>query len=302
MVANSRCRRLPRTGMTVVELLAAIPLIAVIGIVAVMLLFNGQRVLRKVEGQTGRIREMRHAAAALSAVLRNTHSNDLHAWNDTLIELSTTIGVAFVCGQYSSNSLAVLPSNGTLPTRSTWMDAPEPNDAVHVAVYEAGTVNSRRFSGTISGIASSDTVCASSALKSGMVGKATKIELQQSVVGHVIIGAPLIVTRRARLSLYKAGDNKWYIGMRYLRASGWEGTQPIAGPFESSTQEGMRIQVIARNGAVLPARVVEMPVDTLTQNAPVLVAVTLRATADWKNTDGRSDSDSLLFSVALRNR
>lgn len=292
-----------RKGTTLVELVAAIPLLALLGLVAAMLVLNGQRVARTVDGRTSRTREMRHAAAALAAELRSSRSRDLHAWNDTLIDFDVTVGFAIACGNPQADRIDLLPATGNDPLRSTWSSAPDAGDRVHIALTPTHpTEPPVTHDAGITMVATSNTACASSTLRATMPGAVVRLTITPATPAPAIIGAPIRITRRTRISLYRASDNEWYIGLRTLRPSGWETIQPVAGPFASASERGLRFALIARNGAALAARTTTAPVDTTAANAPTTINLLLRTTSAWKNANNTRDVDSLVTSIALRNR
>ena len=292
-----------RTGTTLVELIATLPLLAILALVSVLLVLNGQRVSRSVDGRTARNRELRHAAATIASELRSSRSRDLHAWNDTLIEFDATVGFGIVCDNSSANRVELLPADGSDAMRSTWSSAPDDGDRVHVSVTAANaTAYPDTHDASITAVGGSVTACSNSTLRHAIDGSAVRLTITPALTAPAIIGAPARITRRTRLSLYRSSDNEWYMGMRTLRPSGWETTQPVTGPFTSAAERGLRFTVRSRDGAVLSPRTTLMPVDSTTGNSPIVLDLLLRAESKWKERTGLRETDSLVFSIALRNR
>ena len=290
-----------RRGTTLVELLATVPLLALLALACALLVLNGQRVSRSVDGRTARTREMRHSAAIIATLLRDTRSRDLHAWNDTLIEFDMTSGFAFACGN-SQSAIYLLTAPDSDPLRPTWSSLPDVGDDLHVAVAAATPAEPPKSrTTTITGIGASSTACANSTLRKQLGGNTIRLSIAPPLT-DIVAGTPVRITRRSRISLYKSSDNDWYLGTRSLTPSGWEAIQPASGPFASASDRGLRFEVIARNGTVLTAKSTATQVDTNNATAPVAIRLLLRAAAKWKDTNGRTESDSLLTTITVRNK
>ena len=67
------------------------------------------------------------------------------------------------------------------------------------------------------------------------------------------IGSVVRVTRPVRYSLYRAGDNLWYLGARDWNTTSqqFNGIQPVSGPFLSAAQHGLAFRYLDTAGAVL---------------------------------------------------
>ena len=116
-------------------------------------------------------------------------------------------------------------------------------------------------------------------------------------------GAPIHFVRRARYSLYRSSDNKWYLGYRRCAAMGpssCAAIQPVAGPYNgySPTQSGLVFRYFDRDGLELPPA---SPTEALAR-----VDIVVRGTSSRQaNLAGDSRSryrDSVVISVAPRNR
>jgi hypothetical protein len=268
-----------------------------------MLVLNGQRVSRSVDGRASRNRELRHAAATITSELRSSRSRDLYAWNDTLIEFDATVGFGILCGSPSADRIDLLPSGGNDAVRSSWSSAPDVGDRVHVSTVPANpTEYPTTHDASIVAVGNPTTACANSTLHQQLGGSAVRLTIAPALPASALNGAPARIVRRTRMSLYRTSDNEWYMGMRTLGSSGWETTQPVAGPFTSAAERGLRFTLHTRDGAALPARTTSMPIDTSAATAPITVELLLRSASKWKGRTGLRESDSLLFSIALRNR
>jgi prepilin-type N-terminal cleavage/methylation domain-containing protein len=126
--------------------------------------------------------------------------------------------------------------------------------------------------------------------------------------GSIIIGAPIRVFRRVRYEIYQAGDTAWYLGYSdCLKTYGtWNGCSevtPVAGPYRPYTgvpsENGIVFRYYQTNGTELASTDasrlisrVDVLMRTQTQNL-----VTRSGSAPTERY-----SDSLLFSIGIRNR
>jgi hypothetical protein len=268
-----------------------------------MLVLNSQRTSRSIDGRTSRTRELRHAAAAIAAELRSVRSRDLHAWNDTLVEFDATVGIGFICATPSANVVDLLPSSGNDALRSTWNSAVDIGDRIHLAATPPNpTETPELHDAAITDIGTSSTACSASSLRPLVPGTITRITITPAPTAPPLLGTTARVVRRTRISLYKTSDNEWFVGMRSLHTSGWETTQPVAGPFASAAQRGLRFTLVSRGGATLAAHTTAMPVDTSAANSPISINLVMRATSKWQTKSGAREADSLITTISLRNR
>lgn len=292
-----------RLGSSLVELLAAVPLISLVGLIAVLLILNSQQLARKTDGRSARNRELRYAASVLATSVRNTHSADLHFWNDTLIEISSGVGIGLVCDMPSVNTIDLLPDNHTGALSPGWSSTPDPGDKVTVALYpHSGNLEPIIEEARLTAISHVTNACNNAVLRDQSHGNILRLKLDRALNGTPIVGAPARITRQLRFSLYRGGDGGWYLGMRALRDNGWETVQPVAGPFATATDRGLRFGVIAQDGSPLPHNTGNGSPAPDSLRHPAAISLTLIAIAPWRNSDGSRDTDSLSTVIALRNR
>jgi hypothetical protein len=292
-----------RRGATLFELVAAMPIVALLALAVGLLVLYAQRTSHHVDGHTTRSREMRNAAATIASALRPAGSGDLVAWNDTLLELDATVGVAFVCGQPATSRIDLVPAHATSPLRATWSSAPDAGDDAHIVLEpDHPTDPPLPHRASITSLGTSSTGCSTSPLHDPATGPVQRLTLSGETPSTVRIGSLVRITRRTRLSLYRSGDAEWYLGMRNRTTTGWEAIQPVAGPFLAAAAGGLRFTVRARDGKALAARTASTPPDTSSAGAPASVDLLLRAASPWLLRNGRRESDSMLTTIVLRNR
>jgi hypothetical protein len=88
------------------------------------------------------------------------------------------------------------------------------------------------------------------------------------------------VVRRRRYALYRAGDGLWYLGMREWDVGGWQGVQPLAGPFDALTDGGMSVVVRDAAGTV---RAAGMPLPSGAEVEVRLRASRRRGAVAWRD-------------------
>jgi type II secretory pathway pseudopilin PulG len=95
-----------RRGGTLVELLVALPLAALVAVLAAATLIGGWRLNRRVAATQGSAREFRHAQATFEAELRPLRARDIHAVSDTALEFDALLGVGVICAATGTDSIA----------------------------------------------------------------------------------------------------------------------------------------------------------------------------------------------------
>ena len=295
-------RRTPR-GSTLLDVLVALPLIALLGIVAVQLLLTVHRSVIRTDGQLGATRELRHGANVLSSELRGLRPRDLIAWADTAVEFDATVGMGVTCAVSAdkmnvdivaadADAAASVVANGADALSATWNHPPQAGD--RALVFIAGATPADSIRGVEIGVRSvtSGANCALSPI-SGLRGTGSeRIELNAPIVGALAIGTPLRLIRRTRYSLYRASDGDSYLGRRTLGPTGWDVIQPVAGPLLPARALGMVVTVRDTTGATLSDAVAR---------APARVGVALRAPRKaGRATAATILTDSTLIEIALR--
>jgi prepilin-type N-terminal cleavage/methylation domain-containing protein len=108
-------------------------------------------------------------------------------------------------------------------------------------------------------------------------------------------GAPVRLTRPLRLSIYRSGDGRWYLGMRSwsTATAQWNIVQPLAGPFASASRGGARLQYFDFLGHSLALG---------SPDLKSIARVEALFVADSVTPGGTAAGDSQRVVVALRNR
>ncbi len=285
-----------RPGGALLELVVAIPLLALLATVAVTLLLNAQRAAQRADQTLAVSHELRHASAVLANALRPLTPHDLLAWTDTSIEFESTIATGIACNGRGARDRVDLIAAASVDVARAHESMPiQPNDQL---VVFASTLDSTlapvRLSATVHSRAPS-TACAGSPLVDSSPDPGARtitVRLTDSIPRPITAGSPVRITRTVRYLLYQSGTFH-FLGRRERNALGWDVTQPVAGPLLSATARGVR--VVVRSAAGTPL----LSGDT----TAALVHVELRATARLtprKASAAIARVDSTILDVALR--
>jgi hypothetical protein len=240
-----------------------------------------------------------HAGAVAASMLRTVGSGlDILVALDSAIEFRATYGAAFACANENGRVTIAAQNSGRGNTLAGFDDTPRAGDEIFAWLSDSGS------SGWIALRVTDGPPAASSCDRYGASGAST-VTLQEPFV--VPTGTPLRFTRRWRLSLYRASDDRWYLGAREWNGSTdrFNAIQPVAGPlaphssdpersgltFEYRDESGVRLPASAS-----PASIASVSVITRSQSLrPVRVSGLAGGAPDRY-------ADVHVATVALRNR
>lgn len=303
----------PRRGVSLVELLAALPLLALLTLVSVQLALSAHRHTLRADGAIAASRELRHAATVLASEVRPLRPRDLVAWADTAIEFEGAVGIGVVCAANGARHVLSLASDPAIPVGDSavdlraamWMQPPQPGDAVHwftatTAPLDTITAMRDEASDNVRSV-NNGVGCATSPLALSPAGRSVELETTAAWTRLPLIGAPVRVTRRTRYSLYRGTDGDWYLGRRTRSGATWDVVQPVAGPLLSARQSGVRFEVFDRRARSITSA------GTTDDTRPARLVILLRAPrrvgrAEWNRNElgPVSAVDSVIVELALR--
>ena len=225
MLMHPPSRRRP--GVTLVELLVAMTLGAVVLGSATSVLLRQQRTSAALGSAVATDAQLRGATGALAAELAvlSASAGDLAAGEarDTSLQLRSLVARGVACDDGAGVTIVA-------------DDADEPPGALDGAVPRVGD-SLWWYAGDSTGrwrsarIASSDSVTAPCPLTSAPPRPARQLVI--GVADTVPSGAPLRITRPVRYAFYRSGEGSWQLGMReWIDATArFAAPQPVAGPF-----------------------------------------------------------------------
>ncbi|MGV3708815.1 MAG: PilW family protein [Gemmatimonas sp.] len=297
---NRRRTQHPRAryGSTLVELIVALPIAAIIGTVAMALLLDNHRLARRLNTSTEIARELRQASAVLVSEIRPLSAHDVVAWTDTSLDIRALAGSGVVCAIPTANTIDLLPLNGSDALRTSWFATPQAGDEVQTITADSALVpNDERWQSTslASVTTSGSSTCTTNALMLGgthVSTNAVRLTLASSLAERPAIGTPVRIARRTRYSLYRSADALWYLGRKTFNGAIWTTVQPVAGPLDRASDHGLRVEV--RDST-------ETPFASGAARTPRSIALTLRGSSAWfKSATAASVRDSVVVHVALR--
>lgn len=277
-------RRRSRAGVTLVELIIVLTLLAIVGGALMSFITRQQRFYRGTSQIMENRSQIRQAIAYLPVALRgiSTAAGTPGTPNPDIIRMSTngitfrqTIGTSIMCGATVSAGIITrvnLPPDGPVGLASTvltrFISDPQVNDAIWVyseGPDPASTTDDRwaeaqllapeLTTGAVScpgGGPGAYTVAADDAKPAWRLPISGGID-----AGQVLTGAPMRLTRVYRDTLYQAGDGRWYLGHSACNAAGTtcDPPEPVAGPFRpydaARSVTGLLFEFFDENGTSL---------------------------------------------------
>ena len=282
-----------RRGGTLVELLVALPIAALLAVVAAAALIGSWRLVRRAEASQVSTRELRHAQAALEAELRPLRARDLQTVSDTAVEFEALLGVGVVCATTgvvagTGDRVDMVSADPADPRGVSWASSVQVGDALSLWRMNPDTLGSLVELRTTVREISWGSACADSPWMAGWADRRTvRLTVADASPSPIVVGAAVAARRRTRLSLYRSGA-LWYLGKRTRAGGAWDVVQPVAGPFLSAALRGMSARVLDGSGAV-----------TLALSSAAALRLELRAD---RAPDGRAAArrDTAAFDVVLR--
>lgn len=275
-----------RHGGSLVELLIALPIAALLAVVAAATLLSAWRLGRRAESSQAGTRELRHAQAAFESELRPLRASDIQTLSDTAIEFDALLGVGAVCaaalGPLGSSDRVEMVSADPADARGvSWASSVQIGDALSLWRSTADSASAIVEHRTTVRDVSWGAACNASPWMAGWADRRTvRLTLVDGSPSALVIGAPVTVRRRTRLTLYRSGA-MWYLGKRTRSSGVWDVVQPVAGPLLSPAQRGMTAQLLDASGdpTLSPLNAAAVRIELRSERAPDGRAVLRRDTA-----------------------
>jgi prepilin-type N-terminal cleavage/methylation domain-containing protein len=298
-----------RSGFSLAELVVALAIAGVVSIVIIGTLTRQQRFYRGAE-QLRDVREsVRDAMEVLSTDIRGMSVGDtIRLRADSALEFFASIGSSVVC-QSAGNEVGFPSQHSTGNSLTALQAMPDSGD---LAVFYTHLINGapdweqHRISGFASrslpsSCPQSSGLSTQSEIDAGRTG--FLVTLADPLRGEIKAGAPVRFLRRARYSLYRAGDGDWYLGYRRCNALGPSSCgaiQPVSGSYRAYSGEprasGLLFEYFDATGRRLSAS------DSPLALARVDITARSEVAAQTTSSIGRKTvADSATLSVAIRN-
>jgi hypothetical protein len=265
-------------GHTVVEVILALLLFSVVAS-ALSLVLVAQHRFYTIQAQVASTRDAaRLAVEVLAGELRDSSpsSGDLYAIGPDSVALRSTLGLGVVCA-VSANTVSLWRLTGTFASLNT-------DSAL---VFEEHQLDSSLDDRWTAARILNVQVGGTGLCPNGHPPTST-LSLDRAVTGATV-GSPLRGFRPYVYKLYRSRDGNWWLGQRLRRGR----IQPVAGPFASPVDGGLRLEYLTDTGAVTtdPGRVASVRI--------AVKAVSVRPVYRGRRAD--FVTDTLSTSVYLRN-
>lgn len=239
-----------RHGVTLLELLIALPLVVTVGALAIGFLLTAVRHARRVSERMAVQQQLEGAYAVLMADMELLRAHDLLTVSDTLVAWSVPRWIGIVCAVEAPvaggaslvvAALGLGDSTPALPTPAldveswerdaAWLSAPprlvrwSPERVERLREPDACPPIGPRVVPRWRVVLRPDS------------GRRTRPE----------VGFPMVFRRPVRFHHYASGG-RWWLGRSLLTERGWATPQPVAGPLASPGAGGMRVMVRAWTG------------------------------------------------------
>lgn len=244
--------RVSGRGFTLVEVIVALVLAGVAASFMIGTLVRQQRFYSSAAAILDTRAQLRDAADVLTTDVRGAATGllGLPAMRDSAIEMYSTIAASIVCTVQSGTTVGLPPrrmQSGV--TLTSILVHPDTGDLALVFTFPPGKPDSGKWEALR--IASFQTRPVSSSCPSStgfttpadeaVVAGGFTLVLADSPANAVNRGSPIHFVRRARYSLYRSSDNKWYLGYRRCTLGGGSACaaiQPVSGPYEKYSSSG----------------------------------------------------------------
>lgn len=218
---------LTRRGLSLVEVLVALTLAAIVLGTATISVVRQQRTAARVRALVEGEAQLRSATALASSELAALapDAGDLVPGeaSDTALQLRAPVGSGLACGRGVGEVWLASDAPGEVAIAGL-LTAPRVSDSLWWYREPDSAWVGRRVTEVAGGQAS---------CPSPLVGSHATTRLGLDAPDSIASGVPLRLTRSVRYSVYRAGDGTWQLGMReWSDASGrFSTSQPVAGPF-----------------------------------------------------------------------
>jgi prepilin-type N-terminal cleavage/methylation domain-containing protein len=293
--------RAARHGYTIIEILAALVLSAIVIAAVGGLAFRQQRFNRDVIGATERLEQLEQAAGLMPIALRSISPGEGDippgGARDTSLEFRATISAGVICDS-SRGSLVLAPANTDPPRLASILSRPDIGDTL----WSLGLTGSAETwtPRAITAVIDSTTTCLLGGT-SPWANATRTISLVIRVTGQLPggSGTPVRITRPWRYSIYHSSDGDWYLGAREWNSSSmkFNTIQPVSGPFVSPASGGVAFRYFDTSGAVVPSGMA-------TTHGIALVQVSFRVDSTLPGTYRHAIGviASTTLKIAVRNR
>lgn len=301
-----------RRGMTLVEMMVVLLILAIAGSAVFRVLNKQQQSYKDSAKQASMQRELRMVGSSLPAEMRSTSSagDDITDIQEGEITFNANIGSGIICDFAGGSHILLPPLQAAQLTLTNWYTQPANGDSIFI--YDDGPLSGSEDDAWLRRQVTSvdtrpDTDCPG-APYADPVGDAGKWRWRIGIGGAplpatVTAGTVVRFGRPTRYKLYQGSSGSWFMGYQEFTTSGWSAIEPVGGPFRpflagDANPSGMQLRYydslgvrITANSAADRQRVSR--VDVFLRTNAGTAAVTERRPSEVR--------DSLMMRVAIRN-
>ena len=228
-----------RRGHTLLELIVALAVGGVVGGAVGSLLVAQQRLYAAVQATVAGRQQVAQALGVIVWDLRalSPRDGDVTALARDSMRFRATIGAAIACAAVPGASLDLPPIHDpAAPGLVGWSSTPRAGDTllVHDAGDDTLAATERWTSHAVLALDAGAGSCPAGAVSAGGAGPGYRVRVDPATPLPATVGAGTAVRflRHVRYRLYRASDDRWYLGYADYRAgTGWATTQPVGGPY-----------------------------------------------------------------------
>ena len=254
----SRHRRFARTrrGFTLIELVVAIVVGAVVLALIGSIALRQRRVLSALTGDAALNGQLRDAGSMLPGDFRaaSVAAGDVREATDSSLELRETVASAVICDTLRG-SVVLAPFAPGDAAFAAGFSTPAGDDTAWIltAVDSASKWLPFRIAGAAA--TGSGQCIAGGPRLDARASTMPRFALALDSAGPPItlVGRALRITRPIRYSVYRSSDGRWYLGARDWNSgvARFNSIQPLAGPFEAPTTATPAFQWFDTSGSRL---------------------------------------------------
>lgn len=290
--------RMRRRGHSVLELMVAVSIGAVVIGLGAMMGFRHQRFHRDIVIAVERSEQLDQLVALMPISLRSIVAGEgdiaAGAARDTSLEFRATTASAVICD--SDSGTIVLAPTGASPTLAAILSRPEPGDTAWF--LDTSTAIERWTPRAIVSVSDAAVICTIGSARPH--GDALRPTMILRVASPPPPAARVVrVTRPWRYSLYRASDGGWYLGAKEWNTARarFNSIQPVAGPVVSAAAGGLRFSYLDSAGAPLAAGT-----DQTTSIAAIEIAFRVDSVIPGNHSHAATIRSQARAVVALRSR
>ena len=309
LMSTSR-RMAGRRGLTLVELMVAILLLAIVGGGIMRVMVKQQQYYTDATRTAGAKRELRLGASVLPAELRSISSSggDIMTMSESEMLTHAYIGSSIICkkGGAGNDEIWVPPLNLAHHTLTSFVVRPQVGDTVFL-FNENLLKGAQDDQWEVRSIAALDTDAGDclGPPYTDLVQDAPKkrfwFRLNAALPDSVKVGAVVRFSRPVRYKIYQEASGNWYLGLQEHVGGSWGTASPLAGPYRpfaagDNATSGLQFRYYDSLGV----RVTNMALTKTVSRVDVFLR-TNAGIAAIKERNGNALRDSVLMRVAIRN-